>query len=144
MDAHPAIDHSQATLKRIAALLFALADLAELAGGRSTVVRALVLLILRPAEAAARRLVMDVYGDMDVTPLPHLQDDDGSTAAIRLALSFRALAIALAYLPEWAFEDGDLQAIDLWLRPVAACLGNLREVCEALRHMLAPARLDSS
>ena len=109
-------------MERIAALLFALADLAERAGGRSAAIRVLVLLMLRPAEAMARRLVMDFYGDTDIAPLLHVQDGDGPSAAIRLALSFRMLAMALAHLPEWAFEgDGDIapQPADRWPRPVA-------------------------
>ena len=132
-------------MDRIAALLFALADLAERAGGRPAAIRVLVLLMLRPAEAMARRLVMDFYGDTDIAPLLHVQDGDGPTAAIRLALSLRMLAMALAALPEWAFEDGDAwQSANLWLHPVTACLGNLHEVCAALVDTLRPARLDSS
>ena len=145
MYAYPATGNSQTMLERIVSLLFALADLAEQASGRCFAIRVLVLLILRPAEAAARRFVMDFYADTDIAPLLQMQDDDDSTAAIRLALSFRALAMALAALPEWVLEVADcLQAIDQWLRPVAACLGNLHEICEAPRHALAPARLDSS
>ena len=132
-------------MERIAALLFALADLAERAGGRSAAIRVLVLLMLRPAEAMARRLVMDFYADTDIAPLLHVQDGDGPTAAIRLALSFRMLAMALAALPDWVFEGGDdLQPAGQWPRPVAACLRNLHEVCEALRHMPAPALCDTS
>ena len=100
--------HSNTAINRIAALLFALADLAERAAGRSAAVRILILLILRPAEAMARRLAMDFYADTDIAPLLHVRDgDDGSTAAVRLALSLRMLAMALAALPEWAFDDGD-------------------------------------
>ena len=132
MDGHPATEHSQAALKRIVALLFALADLAELAGGRSRAVRALVLLILRPAAAAAQRLVMDACGDASAAPIPRLQDGGSSTDAIRLALSFRALAAALASLPEWAFECDDLQAADKWLRPVAGWIGRAGETLSNL------------
>ena len=146
MDANQGIGHSRTMLKGIVSLLFALADLAEQAGARCFAVRILVLLILRPAEAAARRLVMDFYGDTDIAPLLQMQDGDGSTAAIRLALSFRALAMALAALPDWVLEGDDVwQSANQWLRPVSACLGNLHEACEALAHALAPAqRLDSS
>ena len=145
MNANQRIGHSQTAMARIAALLFALADLAEQAGGRCFAVRVLVLLLLRPAEAAARRFVMDFYGDTDLAPLLQLQDGDDSTAAIRLAVSFRALAMALAALPDWVLEgDGDLQTGGRWLHPVAVCLGNLCGACKALVHALAPARLDSS
>ena len=145
MTPHRPDSHSNTAINRIAALLFALADLAERAAGRSAAVRILILLILRPAEAMARRLAMDFYADTDIAPLLHVRDGDGSTAAVRLALSLRMLAMALAALPDWAFEDGDdLQAAGRWLHPVAACLDTLREVCEALVDAPAPARLDSS
>ena len=132
-------------LKGVVSLLFALADLAEQASGRCFAVRVLILLILRPAEAAARRFVTDVYADMgvDIAPLLRLDDGDDASAAIRLALSLRALAMALSYMPDWAFDDADcLQAIDRWLRPLIARLGNLREAREAPRH--APALCDTS
>ena len=149
MDAYRPDRHSQTAMERIAALLFALADLAERAGGRSAAVRVLVLLILRPAEAMARRLVMDFYGDTDIAPLLQLQADDDCTAAIRLALSFRMLAMALASLPEWAFEGGDIasQSGRQWLHPVAGRRRDPHEVYGAGRHALArysPERLDSS
>ena len=145
MNANPAIGHSQTALRRIVTLLLALADLAERAGGRSAAIRVLILLMLRPAEAMARRLVMDFYGDTDIAPLLHVQDDDDCTAAIRLALSFRMLAMALAALPEWAFEgDGDLQLAGQWPHPVAACLGNPHAVHGAPRHVHAPERCDTS
>ena len=146
MNAYTAIGHSQTAMERIAALLFALADLAERAGGRCLAVRVLVLLMLRPAEAMARRLVMDFYGDTDIAPLLLVQDGDGPTAAIRLALSLRMLAMALSALPEWAFEGGDIasQAAGQWPRPASACFGNLHEVCVALPLMPAPAHCDTS
>ena len=150
MNANQGTGHSEATLQRIATLLFALADLAEQAGGRCFAVRVLVLLILRPAEAMARRLVRDVYtdlyGDIDMEPVLFLQDGDDATAAIRLALSLRRLAMALACLPDWALEDSDgaWRSAERWLRPLAACLGNLHKVCAALVPALAPAHCDTS
>ena len=145
MNPHRPDSHGATAINRIAVLLFALADLAERAAGRSAPVRILILLILRPAEAMARRLAMDFYADTDIAPLLHVRDGDGSTAAVRLALSLRMLAMALAALPEWAFDGGgELRAASRWLRPVAVCLGNLHEVCAAPRHILAPAHLDTS
>ena len=146
MTPHRPDSHSNTAINRIAALLFALADLVERAAGRSAAVRILILLILRPAEAMARRLAMDFYADTDIAPLLHVPDGDGSTAAVRLALSLRMLAMALAALPDWAFEDGDIvpQAADRWLRPVAACLDTLREACETLALTPAPTYCDTS
>ena len=145
MNPHRPDSHGATAINRIAALLFALADLAERAAGRSAPVRILILLILRPAEAMARRLAMDFYADTDIAPLLHVRDGDGSTAAVRLALSLRMLAMALAALPDWAFDGGDgLQAADRWLRPAADRIDTLREACEALVDALAPARLDTS
>ena len=132
MNANQGTGHSEATLQRIAALLLALADLAEQAGGRCFAVRVLVLLILRPAEAMARRLVRDVYtdlyGDIDMEPVLFLQDGDDATAAIRLALSLRRLAMALACLPDWALEDSDLQAAYQWLRLLANRINHISNI----------------
>jgi hypothetical protein len=93
-------------LKRIVALLFALADLADRAGGASRSVRRTVLDILWPAEAVAREFVMGFplgfdpaacaseAAGMDSAAI--LWDDRAE--AVRLASSFRALALLLAYL----------------------------------------------
>lgn len=85
------------TLRRIVALLLALADLAERAGRRSLAVRWSVLWLLRPAEAVARDYVAALARD------PHLACPPAPTAighatedATRLARAFRALAAALA------------------------------------------------
>lgn len=85
-------------LRRIAAVLVALAVLAESAAGRSFPVRWFVLAILRQAEAAAWAFVVDVtqsdwpcFGD-----LPELGSRPADAAC--LALRFRALAAALGAL----------------------------------------------
>ena len=138
MTPHRPDSHSNTAINRIAALLFALADLAERAAGRSAAVRILILLILRPAEAMARRLAMDFYADTDFAPLLHVLDGDGSTAAVRLALSLRMLAMALAALPDWAFDGGgELRAADRWLRTISAPIDRLGA---ALCHFREPAR----
>jgi hypothetical protein len=100
-------------LKRIVALLFALADLADRAGGASRSVRRTVLGILWPAEAVAREFVMGFPPGIDAAgcaseatgmdgaavhpPWSAIPPDDRAEAA-RLASSFRALAVLLAYL----------------------------------------------
>ena len=97
-------------LKRIVALLFALADLADRADGASRSVRRTVLDILWPAEAVAREFVMgfppgfDAAGcaskatgmDSAARPPSAILSDDPDEA-VRLASSFRALAVLLAY-----------------------------------------------
>lgn len=92
-------------LKRIMALLVALAGLADRAGTLSHPVRCLVLGILRPAEAVARAFVIRSARG---APLPAqacamrglmvAREGDDAADATRLALQFRALALALAGL----------------------------------------------
>jgi hypothetical protein len=84
-------------LRRIVALLLALAGLAERAGGRSLAVRWSVLWLLRPAEAIASDYVAALV------PASHLAFPPATTAigyatddATRLAQAFRALAATLA------------------------------------------------
>lgn len=89
------------TLHRIVTLLFALANLAERAGARCAAVRNLVLWIVRPAEAAARSLVLEAYGPVPLpAPCPVSTDND-VPEALRLATSLRVLAamLALMYTP---------------------------------------------
>ncbi|MDP3898695.1 MAG: hypothetical protein Q8Q62_18640 [Mesorhizobium sp.] len=90
-------DH-QKTIRRIAALLVALAALAERAGGRSPPVRFLVLSILFFAETVARGFVVGAapgtwpcLGDPSEIP-------SGPMDAAQLARRFRALAAALGAL----------------------------------------------
>ncbi|MCV0396372.1 MAG: hypothetical protein K5872_03625 [Rhizobiaceae bacterium] len=85
-------------LRRIAALLVALAALAEQAAGRCYLVRCLVLWLLRRAEAAAEAFVFDQTG----VPVPALAgfaaDGNGPADALRLAARFMVLAAALGAL----------------------------------------------
>jgi len=90
-------DGNTGTLRRIAAVLLALAGLAEHAAQRSAPVRRLVLWLLAPGEAIAREFVAGLDGACECyrhAPAP-IQTDD-SAEAIRLALSFRALAAVVA------------------------------------------------
>jgi hypothetical protein len=82
-------------LRRIVAVLLALADLAERAGGRSLAVRSLVLRLLRPGEVLAWDYLAGLtrYAAVPSESLPFTHDS--VTEAIRLATSFRTLAAAL-------------------------------------------------
>ncbi len=105
MDWKLAMEEERAALKRIVALLFALADLAEFACGRSQTVRRLVLWILEHAEVAARDFVT---GARETPPASVPVDPAGGwrADAIRLAASFRALAWQLDRQATLAVEDG--------------------------------------
>ena len=87
-------------LRRIVAVLLALADLAEHAGSRSPAERCLVLWLLRSGEAMARDYLAGLTrhaaesGDPPRLPVT----DDGAAEAMRLAAGFRTLAAALAAL----------------------------------------------
>lgn len=94
----------RAALLRVIALLVAMADLAEIACGRSRPVRWLVLLILCQGEAVARDYVAGLTGVPTSTRPTEAPIDagDGAAEAMRLAAVFRALAGALAALPDEA------------------------------------------
>ncbi len=83
-------------LRRIVALLVALAVLAEQVAHRSAPVRFIVLWLLRRAEAVAAEFVFEETG----LPAPAAEciaaADDGPAEALHLAAQFRALAAALA------------------------------------------------
>ena len=70
MNAHPAIEHNHMALKRI---LIALVAMAGLVGGDTTLPRRLhraVLRLLRPTEAATRRLIIALSRNMRAPKLP--------------------------------------------------------------------------
>ena len=83
-------------LRRIAAVLLALADLAGCPSGRSFAVRAPVLWLLRSAEVLARDYLSKLAPDTVGQPLRFTRDS--AAEAIRLATSFRQLAAALTAL----------------------------------------------
>ena len=98
MDGRAAIGMDRGILKRIVALLFALAELADCASHASWPVRVLVLAILRQGETAARQLLVETshpsaQSSVAVTPAGSSPAD-----AMALALSLRLLALALAEL----------------------------------------------
>lgn len=102
MDWKLAMEAERAALKRIVALLFALADLAERAACRSQAVRGFVLWILRSAEDVARNLVTGTP-----TPVPLCRAGDSPADARRLAEDFRDLARELDCQAALAFAIHD-------------------------------------
>ena len=114
MDWNSAIEDNRRMLKRIVALLFALAGLAERLAGLPRPVRGFVLRILGSAEAVARDFVFETAWDHGV-PAPvtahfgisALQGGDSPADALRLAQSFRVLAVLLDRLAECSFGGGD-------------------------------------
>ena len=103
MDWNSAIDDNRRMLRRIVALLFALAGLAERLTSLPRPVRAFVLRILRPAEAVARDFVLETTGGHAArlpACLDALKGGDSPADAMRLAQSFRLLAVLLEWLAE--------------------------------------------
>lgn len=105
MDWTQAWQEERAALMRLAALLHALAGLAERAGGRSAGVRGVVLWLLRRAGAVAREFASDhcATGPLDTCRSDQFPTDTPAAAAMgnrpedamRLAASLRALALQL-------------------------------------------------
>jgi len=101
----------QETLRRIIALLFSLADLADSAASCRYNVRCKMLAILRRAEAIAHRSVIGTAQDFGLAAPPQAwlairalmlaSDGDDPDDATDLALRLRALAFALVYLLSW-------------------------------------------
>lgn len=99
MPLHPAIAANPNRLNRLAAMLLALAGLADGAAGRSSAVCWLVIWLLHPAEAAARDLVVDLMPGpaCPLAPEP-LRPRIAAAEARRLADTLRVLAALLAAL----------------------------------------------
>ena len=85
-------------LSRIAAMLVALAALAERAGGRSLPVRFIVLAILRRAESVAHDFVLDATQATFPYFDEELEADNRPVDAAWLACRFRLLAAMLGAL----------------------------------------------
>ena len=103
MDWDYEIEQHRAMIQRIVGLLFALADLADRATGRSFRVRCEVLFILSHGEAVARAFILEEaqWFGMPILYLPSPAYDGFSAGdATQLAARFRALAAILAYI--WA------------------------------------------
>lgn len=103
MDWTAQIETNRNVLKRIVAILLALADLAECAAARSWPVRRLVLPILHRAEEAAQAFMAGPAAGANFKlpppacgmPALTMPRRDGPVDAMRLALSLRALALAV-------------------------------------------------
>lgn len=119
---------------RIVALLLSLADMAERSCRRSRVTRFLLLLILRPAEAALRDLILDqpAFG----LPAP-LQPADSRETAMRLAHSFHEMA--------WAVESDPFLILDAdedqWFEALTCVVRALSHIGCALQPKAFAARL---
>ncbi len=100
-----AMNEERAALKRIVALLFALADLAQSSRSRSRLVRAFVLWVLRQAETVAWDFVIGAEAPPASIPVGPV--GDGPADAMRLAQSFRDLARALDRQASLAFVAHD-------------------------------------
>jgi hypothetical protein len=92
MNATTTTEENRKALRRLMALLLALADLAERASGRSGPVRHIVLWFLRSGEAIAQDYVCGLAGNGACGPMPLPVAGNAG----RLAASFRALAMVLA------------------------------------------------
>lgn len=96
MDGHAVVGDGR-TLRRIIAMLVALAVLAERSAARSAPLRWFVLLVLRRAERAADPFVFEEAGlPPSIEPFAAAGNDPED--ALRLAARFRALAAALGTL----------------------------------------------
>ena len=116
-------------LRRIVALLLALADLAERAGSVPRAARCRALGILRQALASAsvagpaRGLgapVAIVGGPLETVGAPGVASDDDPAAAASLAGCLRALALAWAHLLAWMERMAARPARDCPPRPPCA------------------------
>ena len=126
MDWKLAMEEERAALKRIAALLFALAGLAELACHRSPAVLGFVLWL--------RDFVGDAP-DMPPAGMP-LGPAGGSRAeAMRLAASFRALARLLDRQARLSFHGADRSETE------ARAFGRIQAVCSLLNPLFMFAAL---
>ena len=134
MDWKRAMEEERAALKRIVALLFALAGLADLACGRSRAVRGFVLWLLRQAEIVAQ----DFVGGVSDTPPASMQlgpAGSSRTEAMRLAASFRALARQLDRQARLSIHGADragTHSIALERIHAAVCLLNTLSTLAAL------------
>ena len=102
MDWKLAMKEERAALKRIVALLFALADLAQSSRSRSTLVRRFVIWVLRQAETVARDFVIGA-AEAQSSLMPASPASDSPAEAMRLAQSFRDLARELDRQSKFAF-----------------------------------------
>ena len=144
MDWAAGMEAEETMLRRIVALLYSLANLAEQAAVRSPAIRHLVLLFLRPAESLAREMVIYDSRHFGVAVPELLVADwtDGSADdAMRLARRFRELALALESLVALLLVKDALSA---GYQARADLLRSLRQTMSTLRSLLdcLPGRLE--
>lgn len=110
------------SLRRIVALLLALAVLADRAGGMPFPVRFVVLAILRHAEAIAWEFIAGAAAPSQTSLEAPVSCRDSRAEAARLAYSFRLLALLVAELaahaPARASTGGLRDFILLGARPL--------------------------
>lgn len=144
MDWAAGTETEETMLRRIVALLYSLANLAEQAAVRSPAIRHLVLLFLRPAESVARKMVIRDSQHFGA-PVPELAVADrigaGADDAMRLARRFRALALTLERLVTLLLVKG----VRIAGRQAGAdLLRTFRQATKTLRSLLdcIPGRLE--
>ncbi len=129
-------------LRRIAAILLALATVAECAANRSRPVRWLVLWILQRAEAVASAYVAEI--DPLAIEYSTLELADGHDEAIRLAKTFRMFAAILFALADQAqrlaIREPSEQPARGWL---PGCRANVDRLLRAIA-ALQPRYADTS
>jgi hypothetical protein len=135
MDWKLAIKEERAALKRIVALLFALADLAESACNHSRLVRRFVIWVLRRAETVAQDLVGEPQGPA-VMPVGSARDSLAD--AVRLAQRFRDLAYELDRQARFAFAVHDNA------EPVGVVRFGARQACDLYDFLKTMQRLASA
>ena len=128
------IEQDRTALKRVVALLLALADLAELAAGRPFHIRTFVCWLLRYAEVAAGKLVQGGH-DTALPSTPGHAPESGPADAIRLAARLRALAMQIDLLAKLAFAARRID--DAHAKPPGGGGSSARDVLAALSTVAA-------
>ena len=146
MDRVAGMEAEETMLRRIVALLYSLANLAEQAAVRSPAIRHLVLLFLRPAESLAREMVIRDSRHFGVA-VPDLlvvdRTGDSADDATRLARRFRELALTLERLVTLLLAKGvriaGRQAGAELLRSLRQATRTLRPLLDCIPGRLGPA-----
>lgn len=136
--------HNEA-LRRVVALLLALAGLAERAACRSRPVRCMVLWLLRPAERSAWAFAAEAgWAASPFVPVecPARAPGDGAGDAVRLAGRLRALAAVFSAL----IHRAALRLVRVARRPApdCRCRGPNPAWLDRLPPALRPRRVDTS
>lgn len=130
-----AIEQERQALKRIVAMLFALAWLARRLNDMPRPIRHCVLWILRPAEALACEFIIGLARDFGLAPdLPastFVHDGDAPTDAMRLSLRFRALAQLLGDVSRYV-RRAPLERS--WIKRVRHAIHHLLQALQGLTH----------